>query len=79
MNSETHEDSDSLGSKRYHWSSQEASVPFETGDIIILATGEAATLSIGAFDAMVNNQENCKEIITRELPHSSWGVTILKK
>ncbi|EKD67251.1 MAG: hypothetical protein ACD_48C00512G0001, partial [uncultured bacterium] len=54
-------------------------IPFEPGDILILAAGDAATLSIGVFDEIATHQEDCKEIINREIPHSSWGVTILKK
>ena len=79
INEEKHNDSDSLGRERYQWSSQEANVPFKQGDMMILAAGDAATLSIGTFDTIANNQEACKDIITRALPHSSWGVTILKK
>jgi hypothetical protein len=79
INSETHSDSDVLGKERYRWVSQEDSVPFEKGDSIILAVGDAATLSIGTFDQIVNNEEDCKEIITSQLPHSSWGVIILRK
>jgi len=79
INNEIHNEQDSLGRDRYHWQSQEDSVPFEKGDVIILTTGAAATLSIGVFDEIANNQEDCKEIIVRTIPHCSWGVTILRK
>ena len=79
INEETHNEQDALGRERYSWTSQETNIPFEPGDILILAAGDAATLSIGVFDEIATHQEDCKEIINREIPHSSWGVTILKK
>lgn len=79
INEETHNEQDALGWQRYSWPSQETNIPFKQGDILILAAGDAATLSISMFDAIANNQEDCKAIITRFLPHSSWGVTILRK
>ncbi len=79
INSEKHNEQDALGRERYRWPSQESNIPFREGDLLILAAGAAATLSIGVFDEIANNQGDCKEIITRFLPHSSWGVTILKK
>lgn len=79
INEETHNEQDALGRERYIWPSQETNIPFEPGDILILAAGAAATLSIGVFDEITNNQENCKEIITRVIPHSSWGVMIIRK
>lgn len=79
INSEKHNDLDALGRERYRWPSQETNIPFEQGDLLILAAGAAAMLSIGVFDEIANNQEECKELITRVLPHSSWGVTILRK
>lgn len=79
INSEEHNDGDSLGQERYQWPSQEANIPFKEGDILILAAGDAATLSIGVFDEIANHQDDCKEILNKEIPHSSWGVTILRK
>ncbi len=76
---ETHNEQDALGRERYSWSSQETNIPFEQGDLLILAAGDAATISIGVFDEIAQHPEDCKEIINRERPHSSWGVTILKK
>ncbi len=79
INEEVHNDMDALGRERYSWSSQETNIPFEKDDLLILAAGGAATLSIGVFDEIAYHQEDCKEIINRAIPHSSWGVTILKK
>jgi len=79
INEEQHNELDALGRERYNWSSQESNIPFEKGDLLILAAGDAATLSIGVFDEIANHQDDCKEIINREIHYSSWGVTILKK
>lgn len=79
FNEEQHNDTDALGKDRYHWPSQESNLPFQEGDIMILAAGAAATLPIAVFDEIAHHQEDCKEIINKELPHSSWGITILRK
>jgi len=79
INEEKHNELDALGRERYQWPSQETNIPLESGDILILAAGNAATFSIGVFDAIANNQEDCREIVNKEIPHSSWGITILKK
>jgi hypothetical protein len=79
LNEKRHNEADSLGRERYQWPSQEDSMPLEKGDVVILATGAAATLSIGVFDEIANHQEDTKFIISRELPDSSWGIIILRK
>ncbi len=79
VNEAQHNKLDTLGRERYNWSSQETNIPFEKGDLLILAAGAAATLSIGVFDEIANHQDDCKEIINKQIPHSSWGITILRK
>lgn len=79
INSETRNEGDALGKERYRYPSQETNIPFEEGDLLLLATGDAAGLSIGIFDEIANNQEDGKDIINREIPHCSWGITIVRK